>query len=174
MAVDRRGKKNPKNPGSALFRQLTKLLSGPLVKYRRQDTRRLKRRQLDKYKSRVRSASGQEFKLSTYSNVYDALQADYYSNQGRLDRYVDFDQMEYTPEIASSLDIYADEMTTYSDLRPMINIRCSNEEIKAVLDILYDPLNTILPGYFVLLDPLSYVVSLIVKLSVKESISVSV
>ena len=41
------------------------------------------------------------------------------------------------PEIASSLDIYADEMTTFSDLRPMLNINCSNEEIKAVLDILY-------------------------------------
>ena len=46
--------------------------------------------------------------------------------------------MEYTPEIASTLDIYADEMTTYSDLRPMLNINCANEEIKAVLGILYD------------------------------------
>ena len=137
MAVDRRGKKNPKNPGSALFRQLTKLLSGPLVKYRRQDTRRLKRRQLDKYKSRIRSTSGQEFKLSTYSNVYDALQADYYSNQGRLDRYVDFDQMEYTPEIASAMDIYADEMTTSSVYRPILEISCTNQEIKGLLETLY-------------------------------------
>jgi hypothetical protein len=29
-------------------------------------------------------------------------------------------------------------MTTYSDLRPMLNIRCPNEEIKAVLTILFD------------------------------------
>jgi hypothetical protein len=55
----------------------------------------------------------------------------------RVERYVDFDQMEYTPEIASALDIYADEMTTHSNLQPMLNIRCSNEEIKAVLDSLY-------------------------------------
>ena len=41
------------------------------------------------------------------------------------------------PEIASTLDIYADEMTTYSALRPMLNINCANEEIKAVLNILY-------------------------------------
>ena len=46
--------------------------------------------------------------------------------------------MEYTPEIASTLDIYADEMTTYSDLRPMLRVKCSNEEIKAVLTILFD------------------------------------
>jgi hypothetical protein len=46
--------------------------------------------------------------------------------------------MEYMPEIASTMDIYADEMTTYSDLRPMLNIKCPNEEIKAVLAILYE------------------------------------
>ena len=99
------GDRNPKNP---LFRQLSKLLSGPLVRYRRQDAKQLKRRQLDKYGSRFRSTSGQEFKMSSYSDVYGMLQAEYYANQNRLDRYVDFDQMEYTPEIASSLDIYAD------------------------------------------------------------------
>jgi hypothetical protein len=129
-------KRNTHNPTNPLFKQLTKLLSGPLVNYRRQDTRRLKRRKLDKYKSRFRSASGQEFKTSVYSDVYNALNYDYYSNQNRLDRYVDFDQMEYMPEIASSLDIYADEMTTFSDYRPMINIRCINEEIKAVIETL--------------------------------------
>ena len=36
------------------------------------------------------------------------------------------------------MDIYADEMTTYSDLKPMLNIKCSNEEIKAVLGVLYE------------------------------------
>ena len=45
-------------------------------------------------------------------------------------RYIDFDQMEYTPEIASRMDIYADELTTYSVLRPMLNIKCPNEELK--------------------------------------------
>ena len=137
MAVDRRGKKNPKNPGSPLFRQLTKLLSGPLVKYRRQDTKQLKRRQLDKYRSRIRSTSGQEFKLSTYADVYGSLQADFYNNQSRMDRYVDFDQMEYTPEIASGLDIYADEMSTSSVYTPILNIVCNNQEIKTVLETLY-------------------------------------
>ncbi len=130
-------KKNSRNPASPLFRQLTKLLSGPLVKYRRQDSRQLKRRYLDKYKSRFRSASGQEFKTSRYSEVYSALQSDYYANQNRMDRYVDFDQMEYTPEIASALDIYADEMTTSSIYRSIININCSNQEIKSVLETLY-------------------------------------
>ena len=44
------------------------------------------------------------------------------SNRNRAERYVDFDEMEYMPEIASTLDIYEDEMTTYSELRPMLNV----------------------------------------------------
>jgi len=135
-------KKNVKNPESNLFKQLTKLLSGPLVKYRRQDSRQLKKRRLDKYKSRFRSASGQEFKMSAYEDVYSSLRSDYYQNQNRMDRYADFDQMEYTPEIASALDIYADEMTTFSVYRPMVDIFCSNQEIKSVVEtLLYNVLN---------------------------------
>jgi len=59
------------------------------------------------------------------------------SQQNRNQRYVDFDQMEYTPEIASGLDIYADEMTTSTPLRDMLRISCRNEEIKGILETLY-------------------------------------
>ena len=135
-------KKNVKNAESNLFKQLTRLLSGPLVKYRRQDSRQLKKRRLDKYKSRFRSASGQEFKLSSQHDVYGSLRADYFQNQNRMDRYADFDQMEYTPEIASALDIYADEMTSFSVYRPIVDIVCTNQEIKSVIQtLLYNILN---------------------------------
>ena len=137
-----KNRKNVRNPDSGLFKQLTKLLSGPLVKYRRQDARQLKKRQLDKYKSRFRSASGQEFKMSAYEDVYSSLRSDYYQNQNRMDRYADFDQMEYTPEISSALDIYADEMTTFSVYRPIVDIICTNQEIKSVIEtLLYNVLN---------------------------------
>jgi hypothetical protein len=91
---------------------------------------------MDKYSSQFRSASGQQFKRSqlyAFSNMQNAIMI----NHNRSERYVDFDQMEYTPEIASALDIYADEMTTYSALQPMLNIKCRNEEIKGVLQSLY-------------------------------------
>jgi len=58
-------------------------------------------------------------------------------NQMRAERYVDFQQMEFTPEIASALDIYADEMTTSNQLQPLLTIDCPNEEIKSVLMTLY-------------------------------------
>jgi hypothetical protein len=50
--------------------------------------------------------------------------------------------MEFTPELASALDIYSDEMTTFNDFREMLNIECDNEEIKSILHTLYyDVLN---------------------------------
>ena len=130
--ADRR--RNPRNPSSELFGRLTRLFSGPLVNYRAQDIRRYRRRHLDKFN--FKSSSGQEFRKSSY-NPYASLQTELMVNQDRALRYVDFDQMEYTPEIASALDIYADEMTTYSDLQRMLSIDCPNEEIKVVLDSLY-------------------------------------
>ena len=128
--------KNVKNEETSLFKALTRLFSGPIISYRSQSGRKIRRQHLDKFSSKFKSASGQQFKKSLY-NPLDNIAANAIQNQRRSERYVDFDQMEYTPEIASTLDIYADEMTTYSDLRPMLNIKCPNEEIRAVLGILY-------------------------------------
>ena len=131
-----RNDRNPNNNENQLFKALTRLFSGPIVNYRSQSGRRIRRQHLDKFSARFKSASGQQFKKQTY-NPLDTIAANAIGNQQRGERYIDFDQMEYMPEIASSLDIYADEMTTFSALRPMLNIKCSNEEIKAVLETLY-------------------------------------
>ena len=129
--------KNPRNQQSTLFKSLTRLFSGPIINYRSQSGRRIRRQHLDKFSARFKTASGQQFKKAQYSPL-EQIGANAIANQRRSERYVDFDQMEYTPEIASTLDIYADEMTTYSDLRPMLNIQCPNEELRAVLAILYE------------------------------------
>ena len=131
-----RNKQNPKNAQSTLFKKLTRLLSGPIVNYRTQTARRLKRRQLDMYAKRFTSASGKQFKRMDY-NPFAGLYGNAQNSQNRLERYVDFDQMEYTPEIASALDIYADEMTNHSFLSPLMSIDCNNEEIKGILNALY-------------------------------------
>lgn len=136
MADNSKNKKNTRNPQSILFRRLTRLLSGPLTNYRTQTNHRLRRIDLDKYAPKFTSASGRDFKKTAY-NPYDNLQANVMASQQRTERYVDFDQMEYTPEIASALDIYADEMTTYSSLTPMLSVECENEEIRAILESMY-------------------------------------
>ncbi len=131
----RRGRKNnPRNADSSLYKRLTRLLSGPIVNYRRQTPRREKRRQLDKYK--FQSASGKQFKKASY-DPFENLTSNIMAGQNRVERYSDFEQMEYEPIIASALDIYADEMSTSSELSPLLNIKCPNEEIKAILHHLY-------------------------------------
>lgn len=127
---------NPRNPENGLFKRLTRLFSGPIVNRRSQTGRRLRRKDLDKYSSKFKSLSGKNFKKASYS-PFENLQSNVMTNQQRTERYVDFDQMEYTPEIASAIDIYADEMTTSSRLHPMLTIECPNEEIKAILHSLF-------------------------------------
>ena len=129
-SIKNRRNNNPRNQESELFKRLTRLFSGPIVNYRTQNIRRYRRRHLDKFK--FKSASGKQFK-KTDNNPFAALEADLMANQNRQHRYSDFDQMEYTPEIASAMDIYADEMTTSSAISPMMSVACPNEEIKVIL-----------------------------------------
>ena len=129
--------KNPRNSENSLFKRLTRLFSGPIVNRRSQTGRRLRRKELDKFSSKFRSLSGKQFKKASYS-PFENLQSNVMTNQMRNERYIDFDQMEYTPEIASALDIYEDEMTTSSRLHPMISIECPNEEIKALISSLFN------------------------------------
>ena len=128
---------NPNNPQSELFRRLTRLFSGPIVNWRTQMNRKIRRTALDKYATQFRSASGQQFRKAEYS-PFDVMHSKIMAQQNRAERYVDYEQMEYMPEIASALDIYADEMTTHSALSPMMHIDCPNEEIRAVLGSLYE------------------------------------
>ena len=127
---------NPRNPQHSLFRKLTKLLSGPITNYRQQNVRHSRRTQLDHYSSKFTSTSGQTFKKTEYGQKGNWA-ANYMTNQNRADRYMDFDQMEYMPEIASALDIYADEITTSSELTPLLDIITHDEEIKIELENLY-------------------------------------
>ena len=128
---------NVRNQDSLLFKQLTRLFSGPIVNYRRQTQRRFRKKQLDGYSSKINSASGQQFKKSDYGGGFDALATAQMLQQDRAVRYMDFEQMEYMPEIASGLDIYADEITTSTRLTPLLTIDCHNQEIKDILQSLY-------------------------------------
>ena len=137
-------KNNPRNPASPLFKRLTRLFSGPLINYRAQFTREERRSALDKYQYRFKSASGQQFKRSSdnLSRNYNMMTSAAMRNQNRNERYIDFDQMEYMPEIASAMDIYADEMTTSNEFNKLMKVDCRNDEIKIILDALfYDVLN---------------------------------
>lgn len=139
MAPKNEKDNNPKNKDSALYVGLTRLFSGPLTNFRAQSQIRYKRRDLDRYK--FTSASGQSFKKKSY-NPFEAIQSNIMANQSRAERYSDFDQMEFSPELASALDIYADEMTTSNQFRSLLFVDCKNEEIKGILhNLFYNVLN---------------------------------
>jgi len=127
---------NNRNPDSPLFKRLTRLFSGPIINYRSQNTRQLRRRRLDKYARTFKDVAGQKFERSGY-NPLDNFSSYNMDTQSRLSRYADFEQMEFMPELASALDIYADEMTTFNTYNRMIRIQCPDEEIKQILETLY-------------------------------------
>ena len=129
-------KRNPANKDSSLFKKLTMLFSGPIVDYRIQNVRRERRRRLDKFSSTFKSASGQQFKKKSY-NPYENLMTNRMINQARAERYLDFDQMEYSPELATALDIFADEITTFNGYEELLKINCNNQEIKEILHTLF-------------------------------------
>jgi len=129
-------KENIKNEESILFKQLTRLFSGPIVNRRQQNRRKFKRQALDNYATRFTSASGRQFQKNAY-NPFEQVNSDAMNNRIRNERYVDFDQMEFEPIIASSLDIYADEMTYHNELNKMLKVDCPNQEIKSTLESLY-------------------------------------
>jgi hypothetical protein len=143
--IPKRSSENPRNPENPLYKALTRLFSGPIVNYRHEQVRKYRRKELDKFN--WTSASGKEFEKADYEKNY-SFYGDFMLNQNRSELYLDFEQMEYMPELNSALDIYADEMTTATEVRKMLTVDCPNQEIKTALDILYyDVLNVDLNLY---------------------------
>lgn len=68
---------------------------------------------------------------------------DYYMRITQIDpdrfrAYEDFAAMEYSPEIASALDIYSDESLTKDESGIVLKITCDNEKITKVLENLFN------------------------------------
>ena len=57
-----RNDRNPNNNQNDLFKALTRIFSEPLTQRRTQSSRALRRRHLDIYAKRFKSASGKKFK----------------------------------------------------------------------------------------------------------------
>ena len=134
MADNNPNSNNPRNSTSPLFRRLTRLFSGPIVNYDRPAVIRGTRRDVQKYT--FTRGTGREFKKKEYYNPFGELSNSVLYARNKQVRYTDFDQMEYMPEIASALDIYADEITTSTAFNPLVSVDCHNREIKEILHTL--------------------------------------
>ena len=120
-------------PDQSLFRRLTRLFSsGPTV-----------RRRVKGYTSTNPSASSavdifQRARSDIYSSVLSS-----YGAFDRMARYSDFAEMEATPEIASALDIYAEETVAQDEKGVSLHVYSENRKIQQLLETLfYDTLNT--------------------------------
>lgn len=126
-----------KKDTKSLFRRLTRLFrSGPIVKrkIRALDTTIAV---ADKTKS-----SGTLLFQKSLSPTYATITSNAYNLSERLMRYQDFQEMEYTPEIAAALDIYADETCAQDEKGRVLHIYSDNEKIRELLeDLFYNVLN---------------------------------
>ena len=113
-----------------LFKRLARLFrSGPVVKAKIKD-----------WKAPMASSAVDVFK-KTYSHMYSSA-INSYGYYDRLSRYSDYSEMEYTPEIASALDIYADEATSQDQNGNVLHIYSENSKIREFLhELFYDNLN---------------------------------
>ena len=115
-----------------LFQRLTKLFSsGPTIK----------RRVRNFNKSDASASSSVDLFKKAHSDVYNSTLSAYGSFD-RMARYSDFAEMESTPEIASALDIYAEETVAPDAYGRSLHIYSENRKIKELLETLfYDTLN---------------------------------
>lgn len=114
-----------------LFQRLTRLFrSGPVV-----------RRNVLKNTDKNYTASAFDQFKKNQSTVYsNAMSA--YGTYDRMARYSDFSEMEYTPEIASALDIYSEESVSADEAGKTLHIYSDNSKIQQLLtELFYDTLN---------------------------------
>jgi hypothetical protein len=119
-----------KNNNTSLFRKLTRLFrSGPVVK-----------RKIATQNSRVTSSAFETFRKNQSTVYSSAMSA--YGTYDRMARYSDFSEMEYTPEIGSALDIYAEESVSSDENGKSLHIFSDNSKIKKILEeLFFDTLN---------------------------------
>ncbi len=113
-------------PNENVWKRLTRLFrSGPVVRHKIQNGERVPSPQ----------GTAKAFKRELSALYVRALSS--YANYERLSRYSDYNEMEYTPELHSAIDIYADEATVKSDEGDVIEITSKNAEIKDILETLF-------------------------------------
>lgn len=128
------------NPLNSIYKRLTKFFSGPIVKYKvptmiNPDGRFNNRERVnpDPVAPLKRRDEYIDFNQMTNEKALQVL---------RIERNVDFQAMDFVPEINTALDIYAGDIASYTEFSEILKIVTPNDEIKEQLRTLfYDTLN---------------------------------
>ena len=121
----------PPKKDENLFSRLTRLFrSGPII-----------RRKVKGPDPGPTASSAYSLFRRNVSDVYSST-VSAYGQFDRMSRYSDFSEMEATPEIASALDIYAEETASQDESGRVLHIYSENRVIKELLDnLFYDVIN---------------------------------
>ena len=113
-----------------LFQKLTQLFrAGPVI-----------RRKVKNFSEPTASSAYEMFRKNQ-SDIYSSTVAAYGAFD-RMSRYSDFSEMEATPEIASALDIYAEETVSQDEKGQVLHIHSENRRVRELLETLFnDTLN---------------------------------
>ena len=116
------GNPNPEN----VWKRLTRLFrSGPVVRHKIAAGEH----------AQAPQGTARAFKKELSQLYVNSLAS--YGQYERISRYSDYCEMEFTPEIASALDIYADEVTAYDESGAIMEIVSKDQEIKQTLETLF-------------------------------------
>jgi hypothetical protein len=118
--------------GTTLFRKLNRLFKNSNQlrrKVRSKDTALV-------VPDKTKSSGVLLFQKSTTPS-YATITSNAYNLSERLMRYQDFAEMEYTPELASAMDIYSSEICSTDANGRTVHIYSENEKIKEVLEDLF-------------------------------------
>ncbi len=110
----------------SIWKRLTRLFrSGPVVRHKISAGEKLQEPR----------GTASAFKRDVSSIYVHSLAS--YGQYERLARYADYSEMMYVPEIASALDIVADEVTCEGEDGHVIKIQSKNDELKQILETLF-------------------------------------
>lgn len=110
----------------SIWKRLTRLFrSGPVVRHKIQAGEKLFEPQ----------GTASAYKRDVSSIYVHSLAS--YGQYERLARYADYAEMMYMPEIASALDIVADEVTCEGEDGHVVKVQSKNDEIKQILETLF-------------------------------------
>lgn len=88
--------------------------------------------------TKILTAQQQKYLGDQYKKIQtDRYQQSIYYESTRYASYMDFEAMEYFPEIASALDIMAEESTVLGEDGKMLQIRSDSDRIKNILEHLF-------------------------------------
>ena len=107
-----------------IFVQLKKLLKGPIG--------------VKRVPSNISHSQAQKSVFSGFARAaYSMYQASLAATGERYNRYNDFELMEQTPEIATALNVIADDCTTKGEDGKVLNIQAPNKKIRQELRDLF-------------------------------------